>query len=190
MTTGPEPPRPAAGTGVGHELSALLDEAAVDAAVRARRLAREGRDRARELATWVGTLRDLAERAAVVQIATVADVVVVGRLVGVATDHLVVRVAGGGLSVVARAATTAVRESEPGPATAGAGDRPAPTDQALLEVLDRWREDAAPVALVTRSGSTERGRLVTVGEDVLSVATATGTVHVPADAVVSVTVRA
>lgn len=169
------------------DLSALLDEAAVDEAIRSRRAAREGRDRARELATWVGTLRDLAERGAAVQVSTVADTAPMGRLVGLAADHLVLQVPGGGFTVVARAHTTAVRETAGG--APAAGDRTAPTDQALLEVLDRWREDGAPAHLVTRGGATERGRLVTVGEDVLSLATSAGPLHVPVDAVVSVTVR-
>lgn len=172
------------------QLAAVLDEAAVDDAIRARRAAREGRDRARELATWVGALRDLVERGADVQVATDADVVVTGRLVVVAVDHIVLRPSAGGLTLVARRATTGVREvTAGGPGGAAAGDRVAPADQALLEVLDRWREDAAPVHLVTRGGASERGQLTTVGEDVVSLATSAGTLHVPADAIVSVTVR-
>jgi hypothetical protein len=172
------------------DLSDLLDEAALDAAARARRAAREGRDRARELATWVGTLRDLVERAAVVQVRTVTATTPTGTLVGVAADHLVLRLRGGGLAVVARAATTGVQVVD-GPARAApaAGDRRAPTDRALLEVLDRWREDGAEVHLTARGGATERGRIETVGEDVLSLTSSAGTVHLPADAIVSVTVR-
>lgn len=172
------------------ELAELFDDAALEAAVRARRVAREGRDRARELATWVGALRDLVEREAAVQVATDSDVAVAGRLVGLAADHLLLRVPGGGLTVVARAATTAVRETDPAAGTApAAGDRPAPTDRALLHVLDRWREDDAVVALVLRGGASERGRLVAVGEDVVSLATSAGVLHVAADAVVTATVR-
>ncbi|WP_157041582.1 hypothetical protein [Nitriliruptor alkaliphilus] len=172
-------------------LSALLDDAAVDAAVRARRIARDGRERARQVATWVGALRDLAEREADVQVHTDADVAVVGRLIGVASDHLLLRLDGGALTVVARPATTGVRETDGAAAATppAAGDRPAPTDQTLLEVLDRWHEDAATVHLVTRGGATERGRIVAVGEDVISLTTGAGTLHVPADAIVSVSVR-
>jgi hypothetical protein len=184
VRTGPD------AAGAVPELSALLDDAAVDAAVRARRVAREGRDRARELATWVGALRDLAERTATVQVHTAADVACTGDLVSVAADHVVLRLHGGGFTVVARAAITGLRVVAPDtPAGAAAGARPAPSDQALLTVLDRWREDGAPVHLVTRGGDGERGRFVTVGEDVISLATSAGTLHVPADAIVSVTVR-
>lgn len=180
---------PAAG-GAEHDLPALLDEAAVDAAIRTRRAAREGRDRARELATWVGALRDLSERSATVQVRTTSDVAPTGDLVSVAADHVVLRLHGGGFTVIARPAITGLRVVAPGTdARAAAGDRAAPSDQALLTVLDRWREDGAPVHLVTRGGDSERGRLVTVGEDVISLATSAGTLHVPADAVVSVTVR-
>jgi hypothetical protein len=171
------------------EVTGLLDEQALDDALRARRATREGRDRARELSTWVGALRDLAERSATVQVFTVAGTEVTGALLAVAVDHLVLRVAGGGLAVVARAAISGVRGAGSGPSVPAAGDRPAPSDRVLLEVLDRWREDAAPVHLVTRGGDGERGHLVTVGEDVVSLTAAAGTLHVPVEAIVTVTVH-
>jgi hypothetical protein len=183
--TGPGTP-PADDT---RELSTLLDEHALDVAVRARRAAREGRDRARELATWIGALRDLAEERASVQVRTVTESTVTGALLGVAADHVVLRVAGGGLTVVAGAAITGVRVQDRAGAVPASGDRPAPSGRHLLEVLDRWREDAAPVLLVTRGGDSERGRLVTVGEDLVSLATAAGPLHVPEDAIVAVTVQ-
>lgn len=171
------------------ELSALLDEQALADAVHARRAAREGRERARELSTWVGTLRDLAERRATVQVRTETVVTIAGVLLAVAADHLVLGVAGGGLTVVARPAVTGVRVQDPEGRVAASGDRSAPSDRAMLEVLDRWREDAAPVHLVTRGGDTERGRLVSVGEDVVTVATNAGPSHVPSEAIVAVTVH-
>jgi hypothetical protein len=190
MVDGPDVGPGTEPTDAAPELSTLLDDAAVDAAVRSRRAAREGRDRARELATWVGALRDLAERSATVQVHTTSDVAPTGDLVSVAADLVVLRVHGGGVTVVARAAITGLGVVAPGTgARAAAGDRTAPSDQALLTVLDRWREDDAPVHLVTRGGDSERGRLVTVGEDIISLATSAGTLHVPADAIVSVTVR-
>lgn len=176
--------------GADPDLAALLDDEALAAARRERRAAREGRDRARELATWVGALRDLVEREAAVQVTTDTGVAVAGHLIGLAADHLVLRPPGGGWTVVARAATTAVRETDPAAVSAAAaGDRTAPSDQALLHVLDRWREEAAVVTVVLRGGTTERGRLVVVGEDVISLATTGGVLHVAADAVVAVTVR-
>lgn len=189
MSPPDEPGVPRSGrrrTGTDHDLAALLDDVAVADAVRSRRVAREGRDRAREAATWTGTLRDLAERRASVHVRT-ADVTVTGVLLGLADDHLVLRTPDGAIAVVARVATTAVRPlDEPVPA---AGDRPAPSGATLVEVLDRWREDGAPVHLVTRGGDTERGRLLTVGDDVVSLTTTAGVLHVPVDAIVSVAVR-
>jgi hypothetical protein len=182
--------RDAAPVDPADEVTGLLDDEALDGAVRARRAVREGRDRARELSTWVGALRDLAERRATVQVRTVAGTDVTGALLAVATDHLVLRVAGGGLTVVARVAISGVREpGGPGASVPAAGDRPAPSDRALLEVLDRWREDAAPVHLVTWGGDGDRGRLVAVGEDVVSLSAAAGTLHVPVEAIVTVTVH-
>jgi hypothetical protein len=168
------------------ELAALLDDAAVADAVRVRRAAREGRDRARETATWTGTLRDLAERGAGVRVRT-AEVAVVGVLDGLAEDHLVLRGPDGAIVVVARAATTGVHHLED--PVAAAGDRRPPSGTTLSEVLDRWREDGAPLHLVTRGGDTERGRLLSVGDDVVSLTTTAGVLHVPIDAIVTVTLR-
>jgi hypothetical protein len=180
------PGRDAAAAAGERELAALLDDAAVADAVRVRRAARAGRDRARETATWIGTLRDLAERRAGVRVRT-ADVAVVGVLEGLAEDHLVLRTPDGAIVVVARAATTAVHHLDD--PVAAAGDRRPPSGTTLSEVLDRWREDGAPLHLVTRGGDTERGRLLSVGDDVVSLTTSAGVLHVPVDAIVTVTLR-
>lgn len=179
------------GTGPDDEVADLLDTAAVTAAVEARRAAREVTERARELATWDGTVRDLAERTATVTVATIGPGTHRGALVGAAADHLVLRLADGGLTVVVADAVVSLRlaPEQPVAHVPADGDRPPATASTLLEVLDRWREDGARCHVTTSDGGTERGRLRTVGEDVVSLVGSAGTVHLPAAAIVAVTIR-
>jgi hypothetical protein len=188
IADGPRADGPGAG-GPGAGIAGLLDAAALAEAVRRRRAERQTRDRSRELATWVGTLRDLAEAAAVVTVTTTAGSAHRGVLVGVAADHLVVQ-PGNGVSVVARAAVVTVRPAVvDGSVRPAAGDRDPASAARLLDVLDRWREDAAPCHVTLRDGDVVQGHLGTVGEDVVSVVTGDGAVHLPVDAIVAVTVR-
>lgn len=169
----------------------LLEVAVVDEAIRQRRARRAARDRDRELATWDGTLRDLAERTTTVTLATRAGTSHRGVVVTVATDHLVLRGHDAALTAIRGATIVSARPDPASPvaATSADGRRPPPSEARFLEVLDRWREDGAPCLAVLASGDTERGELTTVGEDVVSLRTSAGTVHVPASALVIVTVR-
>lgn len=147
----------------------LADEAAHQAAVRARASERELRDRAAELAGWDGTLRDLAERRASVTVQCRSGRVHRGVLVAVADDHVAMRLPGGQLVALADRAVTSVRP-EPGSAAAPAmGDRERAQDRTLLEVLDRAVGERRRVAL-SLDGAREvvGGTLLAVGEDVIT----------------------
>ena len=169
----------------------LLEAAAVDDAIRRRRAERDVRDRSRELATWSGTLRDLAERAVPVTVTTSAASTHRGVVLVVAADHVVIRAGDGALAAVATAVVVAVRadpSSVPGRGVADGRRSPA-SEARLVEVLDRWREDVAECVVLLTSGDRELGRLGAVGTDVVTVRTSAGTVHVPLAAVAAVTVR-
>ncbi|MTV24537.1 hypothetical protein FTX61_03770 [Nitriliruptoraceae bacterium ZYF776] len=166
-----------------------FDDAAVDAAIRARRSQHDAALRARESATWTGTLTDLAEARRSCQVRTEAGTAHTGTLDAVADDHLVLRGAGA-VTVLARAAVVAVRVDASGRDLPATGDRPAPQDRTLDEVLGAWAEDRSPVHAVLRGGDAVLGTLTAVGVDVVSVtADGGGTVHLPLRAIVAVTVR-
>lgn len=173
-----------------------FDDAAVDAAIAARRAQHDAAHRASESATWTGLLADLAEAAADVQVRTSAGTAHSGRLVAVAEDHLVVRSATA-VTVVARAEVVTVQQPPTDRRRSPVGgERPAPLDRTLDEVLAAWAEDRAPCRLVLRGDEVVDGLMVGVGVDLLAVvperdgvASRGQVVHVPLDAVVAVTVR-
>jgi hypothetical protein len=171
----------------------LADEAAHEEAVRARARERALRDRAAELASWVGTLRDLAERE--------VGVVVLGRsgrahrgvLVAVAEDYVAMRLPAGQVVALAAGAVTSVRP-EPGLATAPAmGDRERAQDRTLLELIDRAAQERRRVALAAEgAGDLLQGTLAGVGEDVVSVRLDSherGMVYLRLDAILEVVVE-
>lgn len=147
----------------------LVDDSAHAAAVRARATERELRDRAAELAGWEGTLRDLTERRVPVTVACRSGRRHRGVIAAVAADHLALRLPAGQLVALAGGAVTSVRP-EPGSASAPAmGDREPAQDRTLLELLDRVAGERRHVALgLEGSAEVLRGRLVAVGEDVLT----------------------
>ncbi|MFA9446357.1 hypothetical protein [Egicoccus sp. AB-alg6-2] len=148
----------------------LVDDAAHAAAVRARAERRERHDRAVELATWLGTLRDLAERAEPVALAIRGGRSLRGRLVGLGGDHVALALAGGGRVLVRLGAVRAARV-EPGRHTpTAAGDRPAPGTSTVDDAIDELAASGGTVVLYVRDlVDPLRGEVQGIGEDVVTV---------------------
>lgn len=171
----------------------LADEAAHEQAVRARVQERALRERAAELASWVGTLRDLAEREVGVVVLSGSGRAHRGVLVAVAEDFVAMRLPAGQVVALARDAVSSVRP-EPGAASMPAmGDRERAQDRTLLELIDRAAEERRRVAIAV-AGATDvvQGVLVGVGEDVISLRLDSherGVVYLRAEAVLEVVVE-
>ncbi len=145
------------------------------------------RQQATETATLIGVLVDLAERRAGVTLATGGEVVT-GRLTGVGTDAaLVVAERSGAPTVVAVDHVSSVRVAEGDRDTTG--DRPAPGDWGLRDVLEAFGAERLPVRLAPSGGEPLSGVIVGVGADVCTLRQRSGgaTVHVPLRAVGTVT---
>lgn len=147
----------------------LADDAAHEAAVRARAEERALRETAAELATWVGTLRDLAEARRTVTVHLAAGRTHRGRIVAVGVDHIGLETERGALALLRLTAIRLVRTEPERPAPPATGDRARAQDRTLLEALDRLVDRGARVALVL-DGDREPlvGRLLALGEDVLT----------------------
>jgi hypothetical protein len=161
----------------------LADEATHEAAVRARAEQRAREERAAEVATWIGTLRDLAERGVAVSLRARSGRTHRGALVGVGTDHVALRSHAGSLVLVALTATRTLRP-EPGEhAPAAMGDRARSQDRTLIEALARLVEERRPVVLAVRDvGEPLQGEVLGLGEDVLTLRLRggdRGTVYLP-----------
>lgn len=147
----------------------LTDDAAHAAAVRARTEERALRDRAAELASWVGTLRDLAERGTPVTILSRSGRTHRGVLVGVAEDHVATRLPGGQLVAIAAHALSSVRPEPGASPTVAMGDRERAQDRTLLEVVDRVAAERRRVAVsIEGSDDVLQGTLASVGEDIVT----------------------
>jgi hypothetical protein len=146
----------------------LTDDAAHQAAVRARSDRRMARTRAGESATWVGTLHDLAERRAPV-VLTVGAVRLAGTLTAVGADHVVLRTSVGE-QVWLRIA--AVRSLAPDPATGAgpvAGHRDTAPSAELADLLDHAAEQRCTVRVFVRDVAEPiRAHVEAVGEDLLT----------------------
>jgi hypothetical protein len=148
----------------------LTDEARVRAAVMARSAERQRRERAAELATWVGTLRDLAEREVAVVVRVVGDHAHRGRLAAIGVDHVAIGLGSGTLALVSLAAVRSVRPEPGRPAPVAMGDRERSQDRTLLEVLDHVLADHGRVAIgLLDLADPLTGVLIGLGEDVLTV---------------------
>jgi hypothetical protein len=158
----------------------LRDDAVLERAVEERVTGREHRDRALELATWTGTLRDLAERGTSVVVALEDGLAHRGRLLAVGVDHVALALDAGGVGLLALDAVRSVRP-EPGTAAGGAmGDRARSQDRTLIEAVDRHRCEHPELVLGVRGAVHPiRGSVVGLGEDVLSlrVSDAAGGAH-------------
>lgn len=162
---------------------AAVAEAAAEERLRQRRLTRV----AAETATLVGTVRDLAEHGAGVVLHVAGERRLQGRLVAVTDDHVVVRTPGDREIYVRTDCIASLRVDPDVAVGIPQGDRRAAQDLLLLERLAGW-VDTTDVALVV-DGRAEplRGRLVAVGEDLVTlVDDGRRAVHVAADAIVVV----
>lgn len=172
----------------------LSDDAAHDAAVRSWSEVRDRTVQASRRATWVGTLRDLAERELEVSVTTASGRRHRGALFGIATDHLALRTGAERRVLVALQAVRVVRP-EPGRRLGEVtGHRSPPVDRTLADALDRCVEQAQAVTVVL-DGVTEplHGFPVSIGEDVLTMRLTAGEparVLLPLTAVVEVILEA
>jgi hypothetical protein len=155
----------------------LRDAAVLQRAVEERVAGREHRDRALELATWTGTLRDLAERGTSVVVALEDGLAHRGRLLAVGVDHVALALDAGGVGLLALDAVRSVRP-EPGTAAGGAmGDRARSQDRTLIEAVDLHRSEHRELTLGIRGAMHPiRGSVVGLGEDVLSLRVSDATV--------------
>jgi hypothetical protein len=165
----------------------LADDAAHEAAVRARVEQRERRERATEVATWIGTLRDLAERRVMVSLRARSGRVHRGALVGVGRDHVALRLPAGSVALISLDATRTVRPEPGEPAPPAMGDRDSAQDRTLIETFGRLVEDRRPVVVVVRDlDEPLHGDVIGFGEDVVTLRLSgadRGTVYLPLAAV-------
>lgn len=168
-------------------LRELVDDAVHAAAVRARVEERERRARATEVATWIGTLRDLAERAVPVAVSGRSGRVHRGALTAIGRDHLALRTAADAVVLLALSAVRLLRPEPDVPAPPATGDRVAAQDRTLLEALGRVAEDRGEVAIhLADLDEGVQGHVLGFGEDVLTLRLAgrgRGTVYIPATAI-------
>lgn len=150
-------------------LLGLTDRAAVDEAVAAREEERDRRARGASLATWTGTMRDLAERGQRLVVRTAGDRVHRGVPIAVGIDHLVLGLDDGTWVLLASEGLLSVR-SEPGQRTGTAmGDRTRGVDRTLLEAIERLAEERRELVLVLReSRDPVPGTVLAVGVDVVT----------------------
>jgi hypothetical protein len=161
----------------------LADEAAHEAAVRARAELRGREERAAEVATWVGTLRDLAERRLTVSLRARSGRVHRGALVAIGKDHVALRLLAGSMALISLDATRTVRPEPGRPAPPAMGDRENAQDRTLIEAFARAVEDREPVVVVVRDVEDPlQGEVIGLGEDVVTLrleGTDRGTVYLP-----------
>lgn len=149
----------------------LTDRARLADAVASRVAQRDLTARATELATLAGTLHDLAEHRAGVVVTTTSGRTQHGSLVGVAVDHVVL-VTRAGQQVFLRTDTIAIVRPDPTHRAAlPQGERGPAQDLLLLERCARWLEAPPSLAIGPRGAvGLVHGRLLTVAEDLLSIA--------------------
>lgn len=147
----------------------LHDDASVEEAVRQRQQRRDIAQFESDVATFTGTLRDLAERRVGVTLQTDDDHRVRGILLAVAQDHVVVAMPSRQRALLPLHAVHYVRTDPDVAAGVARGDRSAAQDLLLAERLDRW-QDGQPFLAVYVRGRPDplRGHLVAVGEDVVT----------------------
>lgn len=174
-------------TGEPDAYLAFTDEATHRAAVASRIEERDRRDRASEVATWLGSLRDLAERGLEVSLVCAAGRAHRGALVAVGPDHVGLRLATGALVLVALDTVRAVRPEPGHRGDAAMGDRGHPADRTLVDVLEDLALRDGSVAVRLRDVvDPVNGTVLGLGDDVLTLRLDTAqreTMIVPLDAV-------
>jgi len=150
-------------------LVGLTDDERLAAAIRERSQLRDLTQRATELATLVGTLRDLAERRAGVSLLTVSGRTHRGSLRAVSVDHVVLATTSGQQVLVRLDAIAVTRPDPDSRAPLAQGDREPAADQLLPERVSLWVDDRPVLAVSVRGiGDLLRGRLLAVAEDLLT----------------------
>lgn len=153
----------------------LTDRAALRDAVTERGRERDRRDRAVEVATWQGTLRDLAERETHLAIRTAGDRVHRGVLIAIGVDHLAVRLANDTTLLIADDTVRSVRPEPGSVAPVAMGDRERSQDRTLAEALAIVIEDRPDVVVALRDAADPvGGTVVGLGEDVVTIRTTAG----------------
>lgn len=162
----------------------LADDAAVHEAIAARTERRDRLQRATEIATWTGTLRDLAERAVPVVVRTSGDRLHRGTLAAVGIDHLAVRLVNDTVVLVALDTVRSVRP-EPGRlAPIATGDRARSQDRTLVDALGRLVDDRRDIVIALRDvADLQVGQIVGLGEDVVTMRFEHGTAYLPLAAI-------
>ena len=150
-------------------LVGLTDDARVADAIAERADQRDLTARATELATLVGTLRDLAERGAGVGITTTSGRILRGSALAVAADHVVLATGAGQRMFVHLDRVAVVRPDPDERVPLAQGDRDHAQDLLLLERCARWVADRPTVAIGVVGGDLLRGRLLAVADDLVSV---------------------
>lgn len=148
----------------------LRDDASVEDAV-AQRLARRHLEQAEsDFATFLGLLRDVAERGVDVTVHGDDDRRFQGVVIAVAGDHIVVDTPARQRLHLRLDAIQMVRVEPGHDAAIPRGDRTAAQDVLLLERMARWLDEPPYVALfVAGRPDPVRGRLVAVGDDVITI---------------------
>ncbi len=168
----------------------LLDLATHRDAVRSRSTARAHHAVAAQLATWTGSLHDLAESRRSATVRTISGGVRRGTLTAVGLDHLVLSSPDGALVLIALGEITLVRpDPSTYPPTVATGDRGRSQDRTLLEALEVLMETRDVVIAVRGSAEPLRGRVTGIGEDVVTLRLAGSdhaVVYLPAGAIAEV----
>jgi hypothetical protein len=148
----------------------LTDRAVLRDAVDARGRERDRHDRAVDVATWHGTLRDLAERGAHLTVRTAGDRIHRGVLLAVGVDHVALRLANDTTVLIADDTLRSVRPEPGSVAPVAMGDRERSQDRTLAEVLAIVIEERREVVLALReTADPVTGTIIGLGEDVVTV---------------------
>jgi hypothetical protein len=150
------------------ELIELLEEERAADRSTARGRERHLRRVAEEGASLAGALLDLAERGSSVTIRTEGGRVHHGVVVGVGEDFCVVRGAGSSDTYLRVGALATVRPQHGERHAPATGDRRAPRDIRLVELLATVAAERPRVAIVVRGGEAVAGELRAVGTDVVT----------------------
>jgi len=165
----------------------LADTAAHEAAVRARVEERARRDAAADVATWIGTLRDLAERAVSVSVLTSSGRSHRGSLAAVGIDHVALQLISGAIVLIALDTVRTVRPEPGQPAPVAMGDRERSQDRTLSEALQYIVDEQREIVLLLREVVDPMpGAVIGLGDDVLTLRVRggdRGTLYVPLSAI-------
>lgn len=165
----------------------LSDDVALEEAIAARSERRSRQERAAEVATWIGTLRDLAERNLPVVVRTSEDRVHRGSLAAVGVDHVAIRLINSTVVLVALDTLRSIRP-EPGQAAPVAtGDRERSQDRTLVEALSLQVDQHREVVVSLREvADLLHGDIVGMGEDIITMRLGDqdrGAVYLPVSAI-------